>query len=97
MLRENGISYRELEESGLMLVVKTLHVDFHVPAEFDDELELTTTLCHCHGAKVEHAYDLRRPRCQSVIVTGHSTIACIDRSGKVRRLPKQLQLGLIRS
>lgn len=102
MLRENGISYREIEETGLMLVVKTMHVDFHMPAEFDDELELLTTLSHCHGARVEHAYRLIRrgsseadPRpSETVIVTGHSIVACIDREGKVKRLPKLLQLGL---
>ena len=102
MLRENGISYREIEETGLMLVVKTMHVDFHMPAEFDDELELLTTLSHCHGARVEHAYRLIRmgsseadPRpSETVIVTGHSIVACVDREGKVKRLPKLLQLGL---
>ena len=102
MLRENNISYRELEETGLMLVVKTMHVDFHVPAQFDDELELFTILRHCHGARVEHAYKLIRTesledgstRNETLIVTGHSIIACVDREGKVRRLPKILQLGL---
>ena len=102
MLRENGISYREIEESGLMLVVKSMHVDFHVPAEFDDELELLTTLRHCHGARVEHGYRLiRMGPCKqgpkerdTVIVTGHSIVACVDRDGKVKRLPKVLQLGL---
>jgi len=103
MLRANGVSYRELEQTGLMLVVKTMHVDFHVPAEFDDELELITSLRHCHGAKIEHGYELIRTEVNPsnpsdskhvTIVTGHSVIACVDREGKVRRLPKQLQLGL---
>jgi acyl-CoA thioesterase FadM len=26
------------------------------------------------------------------VVTGHSSIACVDRTGRVRRLPKELQL-----
>jgi acyl-CoA thioester hydrolase len=106
MLRSNGISYRELEQTGLMLVVKTMHVDFHVPAQFDDELELITTLTHCHGARIEHEYELMRLRADSeepskvqhdIIVRGFSIIVCVDRDGKVRRLPKQLQLGLQRN
>ena len=105
MLRTNGISYRELEQTGLMLVVKTMHVDFHVPAQFDDELELITTLKHCHGARIEHAYQLVRldgnesdleKESPTTIVTGFSIIACVDREGKVRRLPRQLQLGIHR-
>ena len=96
MLRSFGISYRELEQTGLMLVVRSMHVEFRVPAQFDDDLELTTSLKHSHGARVEHAYQLVKKvtagSVPTVIVTGHSVIACIDREGKVRRLPKELQL-----
>lgn len=101
MLRDAGISYRELEQSGLMLVVKTMHVDFHIPAEFDDLLVLRTSLVHCHGARIEHAYELVKPNIvvpgaandRFVIVTGHSVIACVDREGRVKRLPKELQIN----
>jgi len=99
MLRSFGISYKELEKTGLMLVVKTMHVDFHSPAEFDEELELITTLHHCYGARIHHGYRLLRTVSEheadtkiSLVVTGHSSIACVDRSGRVRRLPRELQL-----
>jgi acyl-CoA thioester hydrolase len=96
MLRSIGISYRELERTGLMLVVRSMHVDFRVPAQFDDELELITSLRHSHGARVEHGYELLKREAPdsppTIVVTGHSVIACIDRLGKVRRLPKELQL-----
>lgn len=99
MLRSFGISYKELEKTGLMLVVKTMHVDFHSPAEFDEELELITTLHHCYGARIHHGYRLVREvpiheanSKLALVVTGHSSIACVDRTGRVRRLPKELQL-----
>jgi acyl-CoA thioester hydrolase len=103
MLRSLGISYREVEESGLMLVVKSMQVDFHYPAEFDDELELTTSLVTCHGARVEHRYEIVRKAGNVTspsqepdlkVVSGFSVVACVDRSGKVRRLPKMMQLGI---
>ena len=96
MLRSIGISYRELEQTGLMLVVRSMHVDFHIPAQFDDQLELITSLLHSHGARVEHGYELVKKGVletrASIVVTGRSVIACIDRDGKIRRLPKELQL-----
>lgn len=96
MLRSIGVSYRELEKTGLMLVVRSMKVDFRAPAQFDDELELITSLRHSHGARIEHEYRLLKhgePDSKSTImVTGHSVIACIDRDGKVRRLPKDLQI-----
>lgn len=62
MLRASGISYKELESTGLMLVVRMMHVDFHAPAVFDDLLVLKTRLGYCHGARIEHHYRLVRPR-----------------------------------
>jgi acyl-CoA thioester hydrolase len=105
MLRASGFSYRELEETGLMLVVRSMHVDFHSPAEFDDELLLLTRLGYCHGARIEHHYRLVRPRGFSpegaavdgdadLIVSGQSEIGCVDATGRVRRLPSYLQLKL---
>ncbi len=96
MLRSIGVSYRELEQTGLMLVVRSMHVDFRLPAQFDDELVLITSLRHSHGARVEHEYKLIKSETSklptTIVVTGHSVIACIDRDGKIRRLPKVLQL-----
>ena len=98
MLRAHGISYKELESTGLMLVVKTMNIEFHAPALFDDDLLLQTKLEHCHGARIEHHYRLERPANEqsqsSLIVTGRSVIACVDRSGRVRRLPPVLQAGI---
>ena len=109
MLRSCGISYKELEATGLMLVVKSMQIEFHLPAEFDDDLRLVTTLHHCHGARIEHAYRLVRSIAsgsdelktkssdaeEAVIVTGQSVIACVDRTGRVRRLPPVLQAGIV--
>lgn len=99
MLRSFGISYKEIEKTGLMLVVKTMRVEFHSPAEFDEELELITSLNHCYGARIDHGYKIIRPHHSElassigpIVVTGASSIACVDRTGKVRRLPKEMQL-----
>lgn len=105
MLRSSGFSYRELEASGLMLVVRSLEIQFHLPAVFDDELILSTRLGYCHGARIQHRY--RLVRCQpgsgghsakssdsQLLVTGTSEIGCIDHTGKVKRLPSFLQLNL---
>jgi acyl-CoA thioester hydrolase len=98
MLRASGFSYRELEASGLMLVVRSLEIQFHWPAVFDDELLLTTRLGYCHGARIQHRYRLVRPsglaQEPELLVTGTSEIGCIDPSGRVRRLPSFLQMNL---
>ena len=98
MLRASGVSYRQIEESGTLLVVRNMNIHFHMPALFDDELLLETRIDYCHGARIEHHYRLIRKHPdgigQDLIVTATSELACIDRTGRVQRLPPMLQLNI---
>jgi acyl-CoA thioester hydrolase len=93
MLRAAGHSYKELEASGLMLVVRKMELDYLFPAEFDDELTLRTIVEKSKGARIHHRYELVRDRDSQAIVQAKSEIACVDRQGSVRRLPDYLQWG----
>lgn len=88
LLRARGWSYKELEDSGLLLVVSEMQLKYFFPAEFDDLLTLETKVLSARGARIEHSYKLTRG--ETLIVTAKSTIACIDQTGRVRRLPKHL-------
>lgn len=44
MLRSFGISYREMEENGLVLPVRNLHITYLKPAFYDDLLTVRTIL-----------------------------------------------------
>lgn len=101
LMRSHGHSYREFEAGGLMLVVVEMNVKYLGAALFDDLLLLTTRVVRSRGVRIEHAYELIRPSsddsapcdtaASELIVTGTSTIACIDRQGKVCRLPEYLR------
>ncbi|MBR2570477.1 MAG: acyl-CoA thioesterase [Paenibacillus sp.] len=43
-IRALGISYKQLEEQGLLLPVVDLHVRYHHPARYDDEVIVYTRL-----------------------------------------------------
>jgi acyl-CoA thioester hydrolase len=43
-MRNLGIPYRLLEEKGIMLPVKSLEIQYRVPAKYDDELTIETTI-----------------------------------------------------
>ena len=90
LLRAAGHSYRELEEAGVFLVVAEAQIAFHQPASFDDLLTLTTTTVKAKGARIEHRYEVHRG--SELLATGTTTVACIDRSGRVARLPQWLRV-----
>lgn len=85
MLRAAGISYRELEASGLMLVVSEMNVRYLAAAEFDDQLTLITDVTELRKVRVRHHYTVLRD--SETIVEADSVIACVDRGGKPKRLP----------
>jgi acyl-CoA thioester hydrolase len=84
LLRASGGNYRMMEEKGLFLVVTKIAVQYRSPARYDDVLKLTTRFARISFAKLEHAYELRRDG--QLLTTGETTLACIDRDGKVQRM-----------
>ncbi len=84
-LREAGVQYGDLEREGTFLVVHDIQCRYRQPANYDDVLTLRTIIERITPARVEHRYELFRG--QDIIATGRSVLACIDRTGKVRRIP----------
>lgn len=89
LLRAAGLSYREIEAGGILLVVTEVGCEYFLPAEYDDLLQLTTRTVSARGARIEHHYEVRRD--QTLLARGRTVVACIDRSGRVRRLPDWLR------
>jgi len=89
LLRETGITYRELEDTGVLLAVIDLTVKYRRPAQYDDLLELTTEWIDAGRVKIRHQYTLRRD--DEVLATAETTLACVDREGRPQALPEHLQ------
>ena len=51
-LRELGVTYKNMEESGIMLPVISLNINFMKPAKYDDLLSLKTTLVKKPSARI---------------------------------------------
>ncbi len=89
LLRAMGHSYRELEEAGIYLVVAEVSLRYYLPALFDDVLRLRTATVRAKGARIEHRYEVFRD--ESLLAEGTTTVACIDKGGRVTRLPAWLR------
>jgi len=86
MLRAHGKTYREFEDAGLFMVVADVSCKYLAPAEYDDLLLLRTRVEKVGAAHIRHAYELIRGT--QIVVTGTTTVVCVDREGKVHRLPE---------
>jgi acyl-CoA thioester hydrolase len=87
LLRANGLAYKDLEAAGVFFVIAELHIKYRRPAFYDEKLNLETTCTEVTASKVEHSYKLTRPATGEVLAEGSSVLACVDNSGKLRRIP----------
>ena len=89
MLRAHGKTYREFEDAGLFMVVADAACKYLAPADYDDLLLLRTRVEKVGAAHIRHAYEVNRGT--QVIATGTTTVVCVDREGRIRRLPDWLR------
>ena len=87
LLRANGLAYKDMERAGFYFVVVELSLKYRRPCRYDEDVRLTTTCSAMTAAKIEHTYKLTNSR-GVVLAQGLTKIACVDDSGKVRRVPE---------
>lgn len=93
-MRERGLSYREMEDSGLSLAVSRLEVVYRSAAYFDDEVAVVSTLTEARSRLVAFAYRLQRGRDGELIATGRTVHVPTDRSGRAVRMPDRWRVAL---
>ena len=89
LLRSLGLNYKDLEDQGFLMVVVRFQVRYRSPARCDDVLTLKTTVVRTTPVKIEHRYELSRDGV--LLAEAESTLACVDRAGKVQEIPEVLQ------
>jgi acyl-CoA thioester hydrolase len=90
LLRMAGHSYVDLEQQGVIFVVVKAECRYKAPARFDDELTLTTRVVRQTHVRIDHSYELKRGT--MLIAEGDTTIACVDRAGKLMQIPEVLAI-----
>jgi len=85
LLKENGLSYRDLEAAGYLLPVLEVSVKYLKPARYDDVLTIVTTLAEKPILRIQLSYEVRRD--DELLVTGQTSHAFIDREGRPVRPP----------
>jgi acyl-CoA thioester hydrolase len=89
LLRPLGKSYKEMEDQGFFLVLHKIEVRYRRPARYDDLLTLRTSVSRVTQVRIDHKYELMRGG--ELLAEGSSTLACVDRDGRLQALPDWLQ------
>lgn len=90
LVRSSGITYRDIEAAGVMLVVTDLKCEFIKGAQYDDLLRIKTTVVKAKGVRIINQYEIYVEN--ELIVRGETTVAAVSPAGKVVRLPEFLHV-----
>lgn len=87
LLREaTGVSYKDVENQDVMMVVAEVQCRYLKPALYDDLLTLKTRVAKVTGASVEHTHELYRG--DELLATGRIKLVCVSKKdGKIVPVP----------
>jgi acyl-CoA thioester hydrolase len=81
-LRNLGVSYKWMEDNGVMLPVVSLEINYKKPARYDDLLRVKTILKSQTSVKIEFDYEIYNESNQ-LLTTGYSMFVFVDmKSGR---------------
>ncbi len=81
-LRNLGVSYKWMEDNGVMLPVVSLEMNYKKPARYDDLLRVKTILKSQTSVKIEFDYEIYNESNQ-LLTTGYSMLVFVDmKSGR---------------
>lgn len=81
-LRNLGVSYKWMEDNGVMLPVVSLEMNYKKPARYDDLLRVKTILKSQTSVKIEFDYEIYNGSNQ-LLTTGYSMLVFVDmKSGR---------------
>lgn len=86
-LRNLGTSYKRMEESGIMLPVLNLNINYLKPGKYDDLLTLKTTLRKKPSVRIEFDFELFNEK-NELLTEGYTSLVFIDmKKNKPTRVP----------
>jgi acyl-CoA thioester hydrolase len=94
-LRQLGLTYRALEESGVMLPVVENKSRYIAPARYDDLLTIVTTIMEMPGVKIKFEYEVFN-EAEKLINQGETVLVFIDMKTNKPCRPPEVMTNLLK-
>lgn len=87
LLRANGISYAELEETGVHFPVVMAEIEYRQSVGYDEEVQIWTNIGELRSCSITFSHEARRAVDGGLLARGRMVVACMDCDGKTRGIP----------
>ncbi len=89
-LRQLGISYKEMEEEGVMLPVASLQINYKKPAFYDELLTIRTKFKEVTSSRIEFDYEILNEKGE-IISTANTVLVFVDKkTWRPTRCPEKI-------
>ncbi|MDQ3427375.1 MAG: acyl-CoA thioesterase [Gemmatimonadota bacterium] len=93
-LRRSGMSYRDLEASGLRLAVSEVALRYRQPARYDDLVRIRCWVRQLASRRVDFGYALEHAGAGRLLATAFTSLLPLDQEMRLTRLPGRVRAAL---
>jgi len=94
-LRTLGLELDAVDKQyGVLFALTEAQVKFRKPALFNDMLVVESSLVSLGGARMSFVQHIYRLEPRTLLIEANIHLACIDRGGKVKRMPESVSAAL---
>ncbi len=90
MIKSIGMTYKDMEATGLLMPVVDVNCQYLVPAQYDDDLIIRVAIAKHTGIRTDFRYQVIRIADQTLLAEGETKHVYVDCDFKLQRIDKVL-------
>jgi acyl-CoA thioester hydrolase len=90
LMRETGLTYRELEQQGVYLAVSDVKVKFRAPARYDELLRIRCWVRDLASRRVTFGYAVDATETGLLLATGETALISLTHQHTLTRIPEHV-------
>ncbi len=83
-----GISYKDMEDSGILMPIIETHCKYFMPAGYDDILSIFTWIKTLSVVRITFSHKIIRKADETLLVEGETSLAFINKEGRPVNMKK---------
>ena len=89
LLRDMGFELADLHKQDTLFMVAEAQIKYHSPARHNDRLNVVTSIIDHSSVTTTFHHEIANQK-GVLCVSGDVKVACVDRKGKMKRIPKEI-------
>ena len=87
LMRETGVTYKELEQQGVYLAVSEVKVRYRAAARYDDLVRVSCWVRDLGSRRVTFGYAVERAATAELLATGETALVSLTHDHTLTRIP----------